>query len=83
MEASRAKGKRATNRGTNIAVDQERGVGSSPTTGPSPVEVAFDGLDMVALSFHKEGLELVEDFFVWPYPVNLGEALFVVDDTAK
>lgn len=45
--------------------------------------MASDGLDMVALSFRYDDLELGEDFFMWPQPMNYGEALFVVDDEVE
>ena len=37
---------------------------------------------MVTLSLYEE-LELGDDFFIWPHPMNSGEALFVVDDVAE
>ena len=38
---------------------------------------------MSTFSFRKEDLELGEDFFVWPHPMDSDKALFVVDGVAK
>ena len=58
-------------------------MGSSSVAGPSPTEMASNGLDVVALSLHEEDLELGKDFIIWPHPTNPSEALFVVDDATK
>ena len=38
---------------------------------------------MLTLSFREEDLELGEDFFIWPYLMDSGKALFVVDGVAE
>ena len=78
-----AKEKMPADGGPDTVIDLEGGVGSSPATGPSPTEVAFDEWAMVTPPLHEEDLELGEDLFVWPHPTNSSEALFMVDDVAK
>ena len=83
VEASKVEEKRPITKGPDTTISQEGGMGSSPTAGPMPTGVAFDGLAMVALSLLEEDLELSEDFFIWLHPTNLSEALFMVDDAAE
>ena len=50
---------------------------------PLLAEVASDDRAMMTPSLREEDLEVGEDFFIWPHPMNSSEALFVVDDVAE
>ena len=47
------------------------------------MEVIFNGPAMSTLSFHEEDLELGEDFFIWPRPMDPRKPLFMVDDASE
>ena len=65
------------------AISLEEGAGSSPAAGPLFAKVISNGPTMLTLSFREEDLELGEDFFIWPYLMDSGKALFVVDGVAE
>ena len=62
-----------------MVVSLDWDVGLLPAADPSLMEVTSDGLAMSTLSSLEEGLELGEDFFIWPHPM----ALFVVDNASE
>lgn len=82
-EVSRGEGKKPADGERNVAVASAGGAGSSPAAGPSPEEVAYDGLDMAALVLHEEEHKQGEDFFMWLHPTNPCEALFAMDDVTE
>ena len=50
---------------------------------PLFVELTSNGPTMSALSSHALDLELGEDVFIWPHPIEFGKALFMVDDATE
>lgn len=67
----------------NVAATSEEGMDSPFSIYPSPEGAAASGPDEMALAPCREELELGEDFFIWPNPIDPHKALFMVDNMAK